>query len=55
MSLYNTVLEDILNSHAPVKSMSVAVRQDVNPWINEDIKQAKRERRSLSYGGGNMV
>ena len=41
---YNTVLQSLLNKHAPEKSMSVTVRHKV-PWFNEEVKRAIAIRR----------
>ena len=40
----DTSLKELLEKHAPLRTMCVAIR-DMNPWINEDILAAKRQRR----------
>ena len=44
VSSYNSTLEQIFNSHAPVTEKEVVLRSR-SPWYNEHIEQAKRERR----------
>ena len=44
VSEYNDTLSNLLNKHAPEKTKSVAVRDDV-PWITPEILEAKRTRR----------
>ncbi len=44
LDLYNTILEKLLDKHAPVKQR-VIVDHPSQPWINEAILSAKRERR----------
>lgn len=41
---YNSVLSELLDKHAPKKSIKVLVRNSA-PWYNGDIKSAKRECR----------
>ena len=41
---YNTVLRELLNQHAPLKTLIVAHRPTV-PWVNDGILEAKRVRR----------
>ena len=45
VTLYNTVLQDLLDKHAPISSRSIAACEP-QPWISEDILSAKRDRRS---------
>ena len=42
--MYNTVLSDLLDKHAPLKTRSVTVRNP-QPWMNDDIMEKKRLRR----------
>ena len=42
---YNSVLEELLNKHAPLKEKVVVERPTQQQWITEDILAAKRERR----------
>ena len=44
ISKFNSVLEKILNNHAPIIHKLVPIRTIV-PWINDEIKQAKAHRR----------
>ena len=51
---YNSVLAELLEKHAPLKSLKVTVRDNA-PWYTSDIKEAKRvsrrwERRWRSSG-----
>ena len=41
---YNSVLAELLNKHAPQKTKTVTVHPPA-PWYNEEIMQAKRDRR----------
>ena len=41
---YNNTLLSVLNKHAPVQSRKITIRTRA-PWFNEEIKQAKREKR----------
>ena len=41
---YESVLTDIVDKHAPLKSKRF-VQRDKVPWYNKDIQQAKRDRR----------
>ena len=41
---YNKVLSELLDKHAPKKSKMITVRPD-KPWHNNDIRDAKKERR----------
>ena len=43
ISSYNAMLADTLNRHAPLKTRVVTVRPCL-PWLNEDIREAKRTR-----------
>ena len=43
---YNSTLSDALDRHAPKKTKSIMLRPSV-PWTNDDIFQAKRERRRV--------
>lgn len=43
-TMYNSTLTEPLYQHAPLKAKLVTVRQRV-PWFNNDIKEAKRNRR----------
>jgi hypothetical protein len=43
---YNSVLESILDKHAPVVTKNVCVRPKV-AWMNDNIRQEKKERRRL--------
>ena len=42
--LYNNVLQELLDKHAPLKTQTIAQRPQ-QPWMNEDIREAKKERR----------
>ena len=44
MDKYNSVLSELLNKHAPLKSINIKVRPDA-PWYTGEIKAAKRECR----------
>ena len=44
VSLYNTVLTELMDKHAPEKS-GVFVQRHPQPWMNESILKAKRFRR----------
>ena len=44
VEVYNTVLSELLDKHAPLKTRSVAVRTP-QPWMNDEIKEMKRLRR----------
>ena len=44
VSVYNSTLENALNSHAPVISKTITIHSDA-PWYNDDIAEAKREKR----------
>ena len=41
---YNSVLEDIMDSHAPKKTRKITVRPNT-PWYTDDIRKAKQNRR----------
>ena len=41
---YHDTLSSILDQHAPLITKTIRVRPNT-PWFNEDIKQAKSERR----------
>ena len=41
---YNTTLSQILEKHAPLKTRQVTIHAD-SPWINDTIKQLKRDKR----------
>ena len=41
---YNSTMLDILDRHAPIKKRIVSIHPDA-PWMNDDIKQKKREKR----------
>eukprot|EP00057_Strongylocentrotus_purpuratus_P013391 XP_011667865.1 PREDICTED: uncharacterized protein LOC105439979 [Strongylocentrotus purpuratus] len=41
---YNHVMEDLLDNHAPEKTVLISVRPNA-PWYNEDVREAKREKR----------
>ena len=43
---YHTVLTDLVNRHAPIKTKSVPTRPP-DPWISDDILKAKHNRRRL--------
>ncbi len=43
VSSYNTVLQELLDTHAPKKMRAIAQRQS-QPWMNDDIAAAKRIR-----------
>ena len=43
---YNSTLTTILDRHAPLIEKSITVRPRV-PWFNDNIKEAKRQRRKL--------
>ena len=43
VSLYNNVLQDLLDKHAPVHARTIAERL-VQPWMNNNITKAKRDR-----------
>ncbi len=43
---YESTLLSLLDKHAPLKSQTVVLR-DKRPWITDDVKQMKRERRRL--------
>ena len=43
---YHTVLTDLVNHHAPIKTKSVPTRPP-DPWISDDILKAKHNRRRL--------
>ena len=42
--MYNTVLSELLDKHAPLNTRSVAVRNP-QPWMNDEIMKKKRLRR----------
>ena len=42
---YNSVPEELLNKHAPLKEKVVVERPTQQQWVTEDILAAKRERR----------
>ena len=44
--LYDKLLSNILNTHAPEKTVTITVRPNC-AWMNENILQEKRERRKL--------
>ena len=44
VSLYNNVLQELLDKHAPVQTRTIAERL-VQPWMNNNITKAKRDRR----------
>jgi hypothetical protein len=44
VSKYNTVLRELLDKHAPLKTRAIAQRQ-TQPWVNPEIIEAKRVRR----------
>lgn len=44
VSLYNEVVSTVLNTHAPV--LEKRVKRRSNPWITENVLQAKRKRRA---------
>ena len=44
VEVYNTVLSELLDKHAPLKTRSVAVRTP-QPWMNNEIKEMKKLRR----------
>ena len=44
VSKYNTVLQELLDKHAPVRSRSIAERP-TQPWMDDEILEAKRIRR----------
>ena len=43
VSQYNTVLQDIMDAHAPLQTKSVVVR-DHKPWFSDEINTAKKAR-----------
>ena len=43
VSLYNNVLQELLDKHAPVQTRTIAERL-VQPWMNNNITKAKRDR-----------
>ena len=45
VSRYEKVLQELLDKHAPKKTRAIAVRQS-QPWMNDDIAEAKRIRHS---------
>ena len=44
VDLYNKVLAELLNKHAPMKNLSVIQRKP-SPWIDDSILEMKRKRR----------
>ena len=42
--IYNTILQSVLNDHAPLKEKTF-VERELQPWINEEILSSKRLRR----------
>ena len=42
--LYNKVMSQLLDHHAPSREMEIVVRHK-SPWFNSDLRAAKRERR----------
>ena len=44
VDLYNRVLLQLLNKHAPIKNLLVVQRKS-STWINNDILKLKRKRR----------
>ena len=46
VTIYNTVLRNIVNDHAPAKTKTVTVRTNT-PWFTSEIARAKRLRRKL--------
>ena len=46
VSQYNNVLLELINKHAPLKTMQITDRPKV-PWINSEFKEAKIKRRKL--------
>ena len=44
VNCYNSTLSSVLNQHAPLQSRSITIRSRA-PWFNDDIKNAKREKR----------
>ena len=45
---YNSVLNDIVERHAPEKSRVIVVRADV-PWYTSELVKEKRLRRKLEH------
>ena len=43
---YNNVLLELINKHAPLKTIQITDRPKV-PWINSEFKEAKIKRRTL--------
>ena len=56
VSLYNNVLQELLDKHAPVQTRTIAERL-VQPWMNNNITKAKRDRRKaeILYRKDNSV
>jgi len=44
VDMYNSTLSEILEKHAPIKKRMVTIHPDA-PWIDDEIKQKKREKR----------
>ena len=46
LTLYETVLKELLDKHAPQKSREIVMRPAA-PWYTDDIREKKCERRRL--------
>ena len=44
VELYDTTLSSVLDKHAPLTVKTITIRNS-SPWFNNEIKEAKRERR----------
>lgn len=51
---YNSTLSSLLDRHAPLLTKRFKIRPLV-PWFNNDIKQARKERRRAEKNGAELA